>query len=755
MAVYMIDGAVTDHSIWVEDDLSGFHIWSRNLDRALELQFKEGRPGGFGLRGYELDFDALDAADSTTDSFYRAEILSIDEFRFAVASCGIEFQPEILYTTFDQGTGLQVYETGGFGPDEGAAARPEGEYFSVIDAAIEFFDLPIENYIGFSHTNAVRLAAQGGLAEFFVGVCDDPAADLGIPVGGRKFGPIFAAAPGDEIGVYDWLTDWREILEAIHPDCRASADDELTEKYLWHKVVIAYENQPAALSLTATAERMGVDEENILTYAPGTALVEGTRKGDLIYVLGENSLIRGGLGGDIYVVGRIFDGTIIEDVETSPDPRNADFLRFAHLTADEILAEKDGIDLILTEIATGQTLTVKRQFDGKFIGIFGRDWSDDTEMVKIHFADGAARTVYDLAFATSHSKDSDDLVPGTPTIDVLEGGKGNDIMRGGRDADTCIIRQGDGVAWIEDDNDQIFSKGHDIVQFAEGIEQNQIRFICNGDSDDLELRMLDETGAETGQRLIIENQFDTINTWLFGVRWLDRIEWLVSHDQSFPEESRIMEPVVEQARTDQADVIFGFRHEDTPDGGLGDDVLSGGDLNDTYFHAPSYGFDAIEDNLKDFLSPSYDILKIATYGVDDFILERISASPTLTLRVAGSDTDAIQLVNQFRLTSTVLFGDHYHGNVDEIQFGDLALWDMATLGRRLIAQAGTDGDDVISGFDMRDTLGGGLGNDRLEGGAIRTPISTRRAMAPTRSMTSRTTRCCRPAATALRCAASR
>jgi hypothetical protein len=125
------------------------------------------------------------------------------------------------------------------------------------------------------------------------------------------------------------------------------------------------------------------------------------------------------------------------------------------------------------------------------------------------------------------------------------------------------------------------------------------------------------------------------------------------------------------------------------------------------------------------------------------------------LRVAGSDTDAIQLVNQFRLTSTVLFGDHYHGNVDEVQFGDLALWDMATLGRRLIAQAGTDGDDVISGFDMRDTLGGGLGNDRLEGGAIRTPISTRRAMAPTRSMTSRTTRCCRPAATALRCAASR
>ena len=68
VGVYLIDGEVVDYTIWVEDDDGGFHMWARNLDRALELQFKEGRPGGFGLRGYEVDLDTLDEADSTLDS---------------------------------------------------------------------------------------------------------------------------------------------------------------------------------------------------------------------------------------------------------------------------------------------------------------------------------------------------------------------------------------------------------------------------------------------------------------------------------------------------------------------------------------------------------------------------------------------------------------------------------------------------------------------------------------------------------------
>jgi Ca2+-binding RTX toxin-like protein len=86
------------------------------------------------------------------------------------------------------------------------------------------------------------------------------------------------------------------------------------------------------------------------------------------------------------------------------------------------------------------------------------------------------------------------------------------------------------------------------------------------------------------------------------------------------------------------------------------------------------------------------------------------------MRVDDTDDALITLRNQFQLTSTFLFGDYYFDNVDELRFDDGGIWDMATFGRALLAQASTDGDDVIYGFDMRDTLDGGAGNDRLEGG---------------------------------------
>ena len=177
-----------------------------------------------------------------------------------------------------------------------------------------------------------------------------------------------------------------------------------------------------------------------------------------------------------------------------------------------------------------------------------------------------------------------------------------------------------------------------------------------------------------------------------------------------------MRKVVENAKTDGDDAIFGFYFEDRIDGGKGDDYLVGGDLNDTYVYGGGYGQDVIEDNLEDFLSPSYDILEFADgLKPSDFDFLRDGASATITLAVKGAN-DRLTLKNQFELTSTVLFGDYYYDNVDELRFADGTVWDMDAFGRALLAQARTDGDDAIYGFDKRDTLDGGLGDDRLEGG---------------------------------------
>lgn len=716
IGVYLIDGEVVDYTVWVEDEDGGFHMWARNLDRALELQFKEGRPGGFGLRGYEVDLDTLDEANSTLDSKYRAEVLTIDEFRFALGSFGDVFEPEILSTRVDPDTGLLVYTSGGDAPE----AAPADEYVSVIEPAIEFFGILMESYIHLSRAFAIRVASQTGLSQFFEGLDYDAGADKWVPTSGRELVPMFeqilTAMPADPGEAYDWLTGWNEMLLRVYPDYQSQADDAVDTELLFQTVVAAWENTRPAFGLLETAERLSVDEDRVVIYDPAEAVIEGTSDDEIFYVTGTGHTIRGNWGGDTYVVGRDFDDIIIEDVEGPLDPRSADFLRFSHLTPEDIIATKDGIDLVITVNDTGQTLTVKRQFDGIFTGIFGRDWSDDTEMVKIIFADGTAWTKHELAIATSHPKDTDDLVLGTPTIDVLEGGLGNDIMRGGRDSDTYVIRKGDGIDVIEDDNDALLVTHYDVLHMTGGITDETVRFVRYGDSDDLEIRMLDEAGVETGQMVTIVNQFKAINTWILGLYWQDRIERFVFNGGAFFDEGQIMARVLEDAKTDGADIIYGFHNKDTLDGGEGDDVLSGGDQDDVYRWGEGGGFDVIEDNQKDFLSQTFDTLVITGYGVADFTFEREGNSGTVTLASIANPDDKIQLLNEFVLTPTVILGDFHTDSVDLIRFGDGAEWDMMRLAKQFLDQARTDGDDTIYGFDLNDTLDGGAGDDRLEGG---------------------------------------
>src|SRR5690606_16690852 len=99
----------------------------------------------------------------------------------------------------------------------------------------------------------------------------------------------------------------------------------------------------------------------------------------------------------------------------------------------------------------------------------------------------------------------------------------------------------------------------------------------------------------------------------------------------------------------------------------------------------------------------------------DFNLIREGSSQTVTFEIADTG-ERLTLKNQFKLTSTVLFGDYYYDGVEEIRFADGSVWDMEQLSRKLLLQARTDGDDTIYGFDFNDVLDGGAGNDRLEGG---------------------------------------
>ena len=724
VAVQLIDGIVTDFSVYVEDTDGGFHVWARNLDRALELQDIEGRPGGFSLRNYALDFNDLTGTDSTDDSHYRVELLSTEQFRFATALYGVVFQPEILAPTIGLDGTLAYSVTAEV---EAVIELEPGQ--SQIDLAIEFFDLLMDVYIPVERGLAVRLAMQGAMADAFTGLRYDAASDKFVATTDLGLVPffetIFTAAPANDPNapegeiphVQAYLRDWKPVLDVIYADY---GRETIQEVPLLRALIAAYENVGLDLDIFAIANEMGVDESKIITHDTLDTVVLGTDGRDYFYMGAGDQTFEGGQDKDFYIVGENFGHDVIRDVETFGENRKGDSLWFAHVTSDDVHAYKDGIDLIIEVLSTGDTLTIRNQFEGVQINpITGGDFSDDTEMVTITFADGVTWEERDIALATSHPLDTDDFVLGTPDFDLMDGGLGNDILQGGSDSDVYIFSRGYGVDTIQDRNREFFLDHADIVQFTGDIRAEHLELQRLGLSDDLIIHLLDDEGVRTGDQVIIENQFDVLSVPFFGDLWFDRIERLTFEDGSYLDEQQIMAQVLENAGTDGDDIIFGFDNDDRLDGGLGNDVLQGFNKDDLYIFGRDYGYDIIEDNSTNFPvfgSPQTDTDTLRLEGISAHEIEllRDGDSSTISIRITGTD-DQVVLTNQFQLTSTILFGDYYFDGVEFIEFDD-ATWSLADLARKVVGLNNTDGDDIIYGLEFNDELDGGAGNDRLEGG---------------------------------------
>ncbi|MBY3259876.1 calcium-binding protein, partial [Rhizobium laguerreae] len=62
-----------------------------------------------------------------------------------------------------------------------------------------------------------------------------------------------------------------------------------------------------------------------------------------------------------------------------------------------------------------------------------------------------------------------------------------------------------------------------------------------------------------------------------------------------------------------------------------------------------------------------------------------------------------------------MLDDYYARGVDKVVFADGTIWTRATIRTKLLAQAATDGNNTIDGFNVADTIHGGKGDDSLNG----------------------------------------
>jgi|GEM_PF-2436836 len=730
IGVYLIDGIVVDYTVEITDQDGSFYVWARNLDRALELQDKYGSPRDFNLRSYEVDFDTLDEVGSTDDSTYRVELLTPGQFHFATSLVGIDFQPEMLSAEIDAADGTIAYSVNA----SGVASLSEEEYVSGIKTMIELLDTVMKEYTIVSRAFAVRMALQGGLSDFARGIEYDVELDAYQPTTDRELAPmfeaIFEAAPAGYDDAYAYLQDWNELLWQVYPDYRLDGTANLMgntvaidQAFIFQMMLAAYENVPIDVDLLAAMNALSVNEELLIAHDAAATDVTGTTGTDFFYISEGDQTYTGGRGADVYFVGKNFGTDYIYDQDTG----ETDDLRFSHVKSDDVTAVRDGQDLILSVDGTADVLRITDQFLGELNPYFTNGKQAETGVNSIVFADGVIWDRFRMAMEVADPRDTNDVYTGSGDTDVLWGGKGNDVMRGGLGGDIYVYERGDGQDVIGDGGGVSFGPmqaGLDFLQFRGDITADDLKLVRDGASDDLQIFLLDENGEETGDSIYVEGQFGGVRLNLEILGLIDPsleidyvspnlIERFIFEDGTSLDFEQIVERVLENARTDGDDAIYGLLNANTLDGGAGDDYLSGLEGDDTYVFGLGYGHDVVEDDDYSFklFGSAPDRLRFEDdLRWTDFDYLRDGPSDTLTLRISGTD-DQITLVDF--LEAALFIG--YINLIEEIEFGDGTVWSYLKLLQHFIDVAKTAGDDTIYGFDTSDILDGGAGNDRLEG----------------------------------------
>lgn len=409
--------------------------------------------------------------------------------------------------------------------------------------------------------------------------------------------------------------------------------------------------------------------------------VIGSDHNDFIYGDDLNNELTGGKGSD-YVVGglgndsyiyNLGDGnlTISEsDIDNNISAGGIDILRFGPgINAGdlEFVRERDGLDLLIRIIPTGDEIRILNQLN------YAREYIDRIEV--IHFADGGSIDISEQIFSPTPTS-VNDWINGGAGNDQLNGHSGNDILSG-RDGND-VLNGGTG-------DDTFFGGlGADVFDGGEG---NDTAAYFDSDASitvSLENSQLNNGGTAVGDRYnsienIVGSKFnDTITGDIFDNKLAGIEGDDVIHGGS------------------GVDIIVGGEGDDTLYGDSGQDSISGGIGNDAIYGGVGYdllaggdGNDVIEGNQGD---------------------DKLYGGAGLNTLYGGAGNDLILGGHE----ADVIGGE---GGADEVRAGDGD--DVIEGNDGADTLFGEAGNDVITGNNDDDFISGGLGNDVIDGGSGR------------------------------------
>ncbi|WP_316233888.1 calcium-binding protein, partial [Bradyrhizobium sp. SZCCHNR2020] len=318
------------------------------------------------------------------------------------------------------------------------------------------------------------------------------------------------------------------------------------------------------------------------------------------------------------------------------------------------------------------------------------------------FADGSYLSWDDIIkqFDATAGTDGNDTIYGFSYADTLSGGKGDDYIAGGMDADTYVYSRGDGNDTIFEDTD-VQSGGTDTL-VLHNVSPAQVNLLRNG-TDATLVFPESAPGAGDGGSVLLKYELDD---W-FG----QGVEQILFDDGTKWTRSDLRVMLLAKATTDGDDVINGFNSNDIITGGKGDDMLAGGAGDDTYIYNRGDGHDVITEVTAGNYS-TFDTLQLKGISPASVAFTRNGNDLTLAIgESAQGANDGGSIVLKDELS------DWFSQGVEQILFDDGTKWTQSDLRVMLLAQAATDGNDVINGFNTNDIITGGKGDDMLAGAA--------------------------------------
>ncbi len=562
----------------------------------------------------------------------------------------------------------------------------------------------------------VKIAAQDGpLSGYFDNIVYNPNTDLFEPVDSRQLVPmleaIFDAAPGTIPGDEAHLAAWKPVLDIVIANFDREGSKEATYGYLFQNLAAAYENVGLATTIVKAAAALDIPEELIIV-GTSTGTITGTSDADIFYMSSGNQTAQGGEGPDTYVFGQNFGQDIINDNDGFSSDK-LDTVRFTHLNSDEVALSRDGLDLIIKDTNSTDEIRVVDHFGIRVPGLLGGWVTEAKGVSEVIFADGVVLDRIDIARAVADPQPTSDIITGTGRGDYLDGGAGNDTLRGLEDGDVYLFGNGDGQDTIDDayqGSAHPLLSAPDYLQFKEGVTYSQVSFDRIGNSDDLIIHVNGDTDTVT-----IKDQFEKFYGIPVGdIEWIGRIEGIAFDDGRLIMWDELFDILISKNQTAGDDFIYGFNRNDILDGGAGNDYLSGGNDSDTYIFGLGYGEDIIEDKMMQILSDQEDtVLFLPDVDPATVTLSRDGSSDDLVMNLA--DGSKLTIIDQFQ--TFVGIGVFSTATIENFQFQDIANthWSAADIKNMLLDQYSTSGNDVIYGFYREDTLDGGAGDDYLSG----------------------------------------